>query len=246
LKPKYPSGSGILSSIGKQDSVTSYGQAETCRLAWFVAERFTSDLRTLRLYKPSKAPRAPCLIHPRILSGLVALADFLISQCDILEHSEPEDKIRKLVWDRVPSDKVPDPIGLALELKWRVQRELGGGVSSESLKTEVKTNGDSQAKKARTFLPLDRQSKLRQLDYSHGEWQSEELPERTTTATVMQTRPLSSSASPQPDSVGEAAVQTVTIQSQVRRRVLSQGSTTVSQEQQVVFTTTQTIWEGEH
>lgn len=63
--------------------------------------------------------------HPRILHGLQLLAGFLVSQVVIIENESISEDERSKVHGRVPSDLVKDPSGLARELKWRVERELG-------------------------------------------------------------------------------------------------------------------------
>lgn len=71
--------------------------------------------------------------HHVVLEGLVHLANFLITQTDILENEEEEDKKRSLVFNKIPSEIVKDPSGLARELLWRVHRELRhNGVKEES------------------------------------------------------------------------------------------------------------------
>jgi F-box/leucine-rich repeat protein 10/11 len=63
--------------------------------------------------------------HHVVLEGLVHLANFLITQADIMENEAEEDKKRSFIYNKVPAEVVKDPSGLARELLWRVQRELG-------------------------------------------------------------------------------------------------------------------------
>lgn len=53
------------------------------------------------------------------------MAKFLRGQADVFEEPTNEPKRRKMLYDRVPHEKVSDPSGLARELEWRVKRELG-------------------------------------------------------------------------------------------------------------------------
>lgn len=53
------------------------------------------------------------------------MAKFLRGQADIFEEPTNEPKRRKMIYDRVPHEKVFDPSGLARELEWRIKRELG-------------------------------------------------------------------------------------------------------------------------
>lgn len=62
-----------------------------------------------------------------VLEGLIHLAHFLISQADIIENPDEEDKKRSFVNGKVPQEMVKDPSGLARELLWRAKRELGQG-----------------------------------------------------------------------------------------------------------------------
>jgi hypothetical protein len=68
-----------------------------------------------------------------VLEGLVHLARFLISQTDIIENPDEEDKKRSLVFNKIPHEIVKDPSGLARELLWRVQRELGRDVNHSAV-----------------------------------------------------------------------------------------------------------------
>lgn len=68
-----------------------------------------------------------------VLEGLVHLARFLISQTDIIENADEEDKKRSLVFNKIPHEIVKDPSGLARELLWRVKRELGHDVDQAAV-----------------------------------------------------------------------------------------------------------------
>jgi F-box/leucine-rich repeat protein 10/11 len=68
-----------------------------------------------------------------VLEGLVHLAKFLISQTDIIENNEEDDKKRSLIYNRIPQEVVKDPSGLAHELLWRVKRELGHDVDQAAV-----------------------------------------------------------------------------------------------------------------
>lgn len=93
------------------------------RLCWYVADRYTTDLRQLRSYRPNAKAATVKLPHERVLRGLIVLARFLIDQVDKMEDTAGEEKARRLIWNRIPAD-VPDPAALAHELLWRVEREL--------------------------------------------------------------------------------------------------------------------------
>jgi hypothetical protein len=88
--------------------------------------------------------------HPVVLEGLVHLANFLISQTDIIENPDEEDKKRSLVFNKIPHEVVKDPSGLARELLWRVKRELGHNVNqaavAEALEPAQSTTKQTQTK----------------------------------------------------------------------------------------------------
>lgn len=108
------------------------------KLSWYVADRYCSDLRQLRAYrvKPLSTPLAPPNVV--VLRGLMALADFLQGQVEILEDDTADEKRRKLAYERVPVDVVRDPAGLARELRWRVERELPEDERTKQIVKEVK------------------------------------------------------------------------------------------------------------
>ena len=78
------------------------------------------------------------------------MANFLISQTDIIENPDEEDKKRSLVFNKIPHEVVKDPSGLARELLWRVKRELGHDVNqtavAEALQPSQPTIKQAQTK----------------------------------------------------------------------------------------------------
>ena len=91
-----------------------------------------------------------------VLQGLISLAEFLITQCDIMDDPEAEDKRRKLVHDCIP-DSITDGPALARELSWRVRRELAAGATCSVDSTGVPASGKKSAlslprKKSRLWL----------------------------------------------------------------------------------------------
>lgn len=100
----------------------------------------------------------------RVLHGLLALANFLIAQCDAMEDETTEEKRRKLIHDRIP-DKFKDGPALARELKWRIQRELPehGHEDDEGGEDNVKreTNKERTMKKRATaIIPVKSKSRI--------------------------------------------------------------------------------------
>jgi hypothetical protein len=102
-----------------------------------------------------------------VLEGLVHLANFLISQTDIIENPEEEDKKRSLVFNKIPHEIVKDPSGLARELLWRVKRELGHKVRPSRLslnRNHGKIYGNRQPRESSILI----QCKLA-LSFLHGD-----------------------------------------------------------------------------
>lgn len=94
------------------------------KLCWYVADRYCSELRQLRAYRSKPLATPISAPHIVVLRGLLALADLLQAQVDILEDETAEEKRKKLAYERIPGDVIRDPAGLAKELRWRVEREL--------------------------------------------------------------------------------------------------------------------------
>lgn len=87
------------------------------KLCWYVAEKYLRDL---------KAPSGSSF-SSRVLSSIVALADFLVSEVRILEQGS--DAAKKEVREQIPSERVKDPAVVARELRWRAR--LAAGYSSD-------------------------------------------------------------------------------------------------------------------
>lgn len=103
-----------------------------------MADRYCNELRQIRAYRPRAATVAEAP-HRVVLDGLVHLAQFLITQADIIENPDEEDKKRSFVNGKIPQEIVKDPSGLARELLWRVKRELGEEADASTEKGS--TNG---------------------------------------------------------------------------------------------------------
>ncbi len=70
-----------------------------------------------------------------------------------MEDPDEEDRRRKAIYDKIPSETVRDAAGLAKELEWRVERELPSGYDGEEAVAEgeglvnVKRKASAAAKK---------------------------------------------------------------------------------------------------
>lgn len=111
------------------------------KLCWYVAERYTHELRQASAFRPIATKHAEELSGElgcrRVLEGLLALARFLIKQTRMLEDASIEYKKRKLIYDRIPHDKVKDPLGLAHELRWRVRAAMGEASDDDALEERM-------------------------------------------------------------------------------------------------------------
>jgi F-box/leucine-rich repeat protein 10/11 len=98
-------------------------------------------------------------LHPRILAGLGALADFLVRQLRIMENPNIEDKRRKAIHEKIPSDRIKDPSALARELRWRVKRAAGVDSEDEGDHQNVALSAGKKRKAGRgvTFELEERQ-----------------------------------------------------------------------------------------
>jgi len=81
---------------------------------------------------------------------MAALADFLVSECRILERGP--DIAKKEAKEQVPSDRVKDPSGMAREFRWRVQHALNGPSEDEASDSggSVVRNGGRKRKRTRS------------------------------------------------------------------------------------------------
>jgi len=87
------------------------------RLCWYVCERYTRDLKAKEDFPM------------RVLEGLGALADFLVSEARVIERG-PE-AARKETREQIPGEKVKDPSALAREFRWRVRMAAGQASDAE-------------------------------------------------------------------------------------------------------------------
>ena len=111
----------------------------------------------------------PPLPAPRVLEGLYTLASFLVEQVTILDDPNAEEKRRKLIHDRIPSEVVRDPSGLARELLWRVQRELPHLVDNghaERLMNGKKPGKNGLIKKPKDLIMLPAKPRSRVWNFS--------------------------------------------------------------------------------
>ncbi len=75
-----------------------------------------------QVFKRFKAP-AGVSFSPRVLEGILTLAEFLVGEARILESGS--DQAKKETKEQVPVDRVKDAPAVARELRWRVKQALG-------------------------------------------------------------------------------------------------------------------------
>ncbi|KAF7295182.1 Jumonji superfamily protein [Mycena indigotica] len=102
------------------------------KLCWYVGDKYLRDLKGPNVSYPS-----------RVLSSLLALAEFLVSEVRILERGTEQAK--KEVREQIPSDRVKDAATVARELRWRVR--LAAGNTSDDESNTVKPSGSGVKRK---------------------------------------------------------------------------------------------------
>lgn len=83
------------------------------RLCWYVGDKYLRDF---------KAP-AGVSFSPRVLEGILTLAEFLVAEARTLESGG--DQAKKEAKEHIPADRVKDAPAVARELRWRVKQALG-------------------------------------------------------------------------------------------------------------------------
>ncbi|KAI0807049.1 jumonji protein [Fomes fomentarius] len=106
------------------------------KLCWYVAEKYLRDLKAKEEFPP------------RILEGIEALADFLVSEARTIERGT--DSAKRQAKEEVPGDRIKDAPALARELRWRVRHAAGyssddDGRSHRSAKGRSGANGEATA-----------------------------------------------------------------------------------------------------
>lgn len=96
---------------------------------------------------PSSSSSSSLSFSPRVLEGLLALADFLVSEARLVERNGGE-KSGKEAKEMVPSERVKDASAAARELRWRVRMRMGMGSGDEGSGL-TKINGSTGIKRKR-------------------------------------------------------------------------------------------------
>lgn len=89
------------------------------RLCWYVGDKYLRDLKS----------SSGSSFSLRVLSSVLALSEFLVSEARILERGNEQSK--KEAKDQVPFDRVKDASAVARELRWRVRLAMGEASDDE-------------------------------------------------------------------------------------------------------------------
>ncbi|KAF9257816.1 jumonji superfamily protein [Marasmius fiardii PR-910] len=89
------------------------------KLCWYVGDKVLKDLKS----------SGASSFSTRVLTSMVALADFLVSEARNLERGS--DSAKKETKDQVPHDRIKDAPAMARELRWRVHHALNGSSEDE-------------------------------------------------------------------------------------------------------------------
>lgn len=83
------------------------------KLCWYVGDKYLRDFKSA----------AGSSLPPRVLNGVLTLAEFLVSEARILEKGSEQAK--KEAKEQIPTDRIKDAPAVARELRWRAKRALG-------------------------------------------------------------------------------------------------------------------------
>ena len=98
-----------------------------CRLCWYAAEKYLRDLKGKEEFPP------------RVLEGIEALADFLVSEARTMERGS--DSAKRQAKEDVPGDRIKDAPALARELRWRVRHAAGYSSDDDSRSSRKSKTG---------------------------------------------------------------------------------------------------------
>jgi hypothetical protein len=106
------------------------------RLCWYAATDFCQHLKEATSWRkrPEHKPREEA--NPTVLQGFLVLSRFLIREIKMMEDPSVEEKQRKAIHSRIPTEMTHDPAALARELRWRCQRALGEDSEDEAERTQ--------------------------------------------------------------------------------------------------------------
>ncbi|KDR81408.1 hypothetical protein GALMADRAFT_59800 [Galerina marginata CBS 339.88] len=91
----------------------------TNRLCWYVGDKYLRDLKATSVGSFS----------PRVLNGILTLAEFLVTEARVLETGS--ETAKKEAKESIPTDRVKDGPAMARELRWRVKHAMGDTSDSE-------------------------------------------------------------------------------------------------------------------
>lgn len=112
-------------------------------MLWYVARHYHEKLATSQATTPH-AP-LPLDVPPRILRGLAALAAFLLNQVRVLDKgSGAGAEARRNAREAVPWHDIPDPKGLAKDLRRKVRIAQGQSAVRKGDETSEESNAEDE------------------------------------------------------------------------------------------------------
>ncbi|KAJ3517785.1 hypothetical protein NLJ89_g275 [Agrocybe chaxingu] len=103
------------------------------KLCWYVGDKYLRDFKS----------GSGLTLSQRVLNGVLALSEFLVSEARILETGSEQAK--KEAKEQIPSDRVKDASSVARELRWRVKQALGYDSEDEGSGPNGKSRGSTAA-----------------------------------------------------------------------------------------------------
>ncbi|KAI0747786.1 Clavaminate synthase-like protein [Daedaleopsis nitida] len=156
------------------------------KLCWYAGEKYLRDLKGKEEFPP------------RILEGIEALAEFLVSEARVIERGT--DSAKRQAKEEVPGDRIKDAPALARELRWRVRHAAGyssddEGRSNRHSKSKAATNGEPTSngvghKRKRGAMDTGEDGRDLFRNFQRPTWERvEERPTQVTSRVVKAQRP---------------------------------------------------------
>ncbi|EJF62505.1 Clavaminate synthase-like protein [Dichomitus squalens LYAD-421 SS1] len=155
------------------------------KLCWYAGEKYLRDLKGKEEFLP------------RVLEGIEALADFLVSEARTMEHGT--DSAKRQAKEDIPGDRIKDAPALARELRWRARHAAGyssdddsrGSRKSKVASVNGETNGIG-SKRKRSAVDSTEDSADIFRNFKRRGWDREvESPTERDSRTVRARKPVS-------------------------------------------------------
>jgi hypothetical protein len=109
------------------------------RLCWYAAIDFCQQLKESTSWRRRPEHKSREETNSTVLQGFLVLARFLIREIKLMEDPAVEEKKRKAIHSRIPTEMMHDPAALARELRWRCRRALGEDSEDEAERKKAET-----------------------------------------------------------------------------------------------------------